>query len=145
MITSLKRLFSEPSSRDPASDLRLAGAILMIEVACADFQISESERSQLEVRLRERFGLPKQTLRQLIGNAMQQHDLAVSLHEQIALINSHYAAADKRQLMHDLWSIAYADGELHHYEEGVIRRLADLLYVPHKDFLQTKHEVSGQT
>ena len=43
-----------------------------------------------------------------------------------------------------MWGIAFADGELHHYEEAVIRRLADLLYVPHRDFILTKHEVSGQ-
>jgi uncharacterized tellurite resistance protein B-like protein len=144
MFASLKHLFSEAPAPDPAAGLRMAGAILMIEVACADFQITESERAQLTERLRERFDVPDQVLEQLIDEAMQQHDMAVSLHEHIALINRHYGAAEKRQLMHDLWSMAYADGELHYYEEGVIRRLADLLYVPHKDFLQTKYEVSGQ-
>lgn len=141
MIASLKRLFTEVPASNPERDLRMAGAILMVEVACADFHISDSERSRLETRLRERFQLPAKSLQQLIDEAVRQHDLAVSLHEHIALINRHYVAEEKRQLMHDLWAIAFADGKLHHYEEGVIRRLADLLHVSHRDFIQTKHQV----
>jgi len=36
--------------------------------------------------------------------------------------------------------MAYADHELDKYEEHLLRRLAELLHVPHKDFIQTKHK-----
>lgn len=144
MLASFKRLFTNEIQQEPTEALRLAGALLMLEVAAADFELSDTEQMLLKNRLQERFGLSADTLERLIDEAMSQHDLAVSLHEQIALLNAHYDAAAKRQLIYDLWCIAYADGELHHYEEAVIRRLADLLYVPHKDFIQTKHDVTGQ-
>ena len=41
-------------------------------------------------------------------------------------------------LIENLWRIAFADGELHHYEEHVIRRIAGLIHVSHMDFIAAK-------
>lgn len=144
MIAAIKKLFAPPAETDQTEALRTAGALLLLEVAAADFNLGADEREVLKDSIGNRFGLAGAELNQLIEQAMRQHDVSISLHEQISLINTHYDAHRKRQLMHDLWTMAYADGVLHHYEEAVIRRLADLLYVPHRDFIQTKHEVSGQ-
>ena len=38
-----------------------------------------------------------------------------------------------------MWQVAYADGELSKYEDHLIRRTADLLYVAHTDFIRGKH------
>jgi uncharacterized tellurite resistance protein B-like protein len=143
MIAAIKKLFAPPAETDQTEALRTAGALLLLEVAAADFNLSAEEREVLRSSIGSRFGLAGAELTRLIDEAMQQHDVSVSLHEQITLINGHYDAEGKRQLMRDLWTMAYADGELHHYEEAVVRRLADLLYVPHRDFILTKHEVSG--
>ena len=40
-----------------------------------------------------------------------------------------------------LWRVAYADGCLDPYEEALVRKIADLIYVPHRDFIRTKHRV----
>ena len=45
---------------------------------------------------------------------------------------------DKVQLITSLWKVAYADGDLDKYEEHLIRRVADLLYVPHDAFIRAK-------
>lgn len=145
MIAAIKRLFAPQPPTDQGGGLRLAGALLLLEVAAVDFEVVGSEHRMLQERLGAAFGIDGPELERLLDEAMQQHDLAVSLHEQVDLLNRNYDAAAKRELMRDLWAMAYADGELHPYEEATIRRLADLLYVPHKDFLQTKHEVSGQS
>ena len=144
MIAAVKRFFAQPDATPSPNQLRLAGAMLLLEVGYADFDLGDAERQMLNARLAARFSLSDDELDSLIEHAIEQRRHNVSLHEQVALINTHYDAPAKRQLIRDLWDIAYADGELHHYEEGVIRRLADLLYVPHRDFIRTKHEVSGQ-
>lgn len=41
-------------------------------------------------------------------------------------------------LVADMWAVAYADNEIHPYEEYVIRKIADLLYVPHSSFIYGK-------
>ena len=43
-----------------------------------------------------------------------------------------------------LWDVAYADGQLDPYEEHTIRKLAERLHVPHREFIMTKHEASGE-
>ena len=144
MITALKRIFAATESTSPHDQLRLAGALLLMEVGFADFDLGEAERQTLQIRLATRFSLSGEELDRLVEHALKQHDMHVSLHEQVTLINRHYDAKEKRQLIRDMWDIAFADGELHHYEEAAIRRLADLLHVPHRDFIQTKHEVSGE-
>lgn len=145
MIQALKSLFAPSADVDETHALRMAGALLLLEVAAVDFEFGRAEREMLQQRLGQRFALPKAELKRLLDEAMRQHDMTVSLHEQVDLLNRHYDAEAKRDLMRDLWAMAYADGELHRYEEAAIRRLADLLYVPHKDFIQTKHQVTGQS
>ena len=44
----------------------------------------------------------------------------------------------KERLIEHLWEVAYADGELHPYEEHLVRKIADLLYVPHDAFIAAK-------
>lgn len=144
MFEILKRLIAAPPHSSSEHALNIAGAILLIEVASADFELAPAEARALKDRLRARLDLSADMLERLVDEAMQQHDLAVSLHEHVDEINRHYDPIEKRQLLRDMWTLAYADGELHHYEEAVIRRLADLLHVSHKDFIQTKHEVTGQ-
>ena len=40
--------------------------------------------------------------------------------------------------MESLWRVAYADGDLDKYEERLIRQVADLTHVSHKDFIRLK-------
>lgn len=146
MIAALKRLFATDSviEEDPRWRLAMAGALLMLEVASADFSLDENERSVLRQRLRKYFDGRGAEMDELIEHAMEQHDQSVSLHQQVDFINDRLDATEKRELIRDLWLMAYADGELHHYEEAVIRRLAELMYVPHVAFIKTKLEVIGQ-
>jgi len=37
-----------------------------------------------------------------------------------------------------MWQVAYADSELSAYEQHVIRKIADLLYVPHRAYIAAK-------
>ncbi len=37
-----------------------------------------------------------------------------------------------------MWLVAYADGNLDKYEEHLIRQVAELIYVPHRDYIQCK-------
>ena len=50
---------------------------------------------------------------------------------------------EKFVLIKTLWRVAAADGDIHRYEDHLIRRIADLLYVPHSDFIRAKLEVLG--
>jgi uncharacterized tellurite resistance protein B-like protein len=42
-----------------------------------------------------------------------------------------------------MWQVAYADGRLDKYEEGLIRQVAELTYVPHAEYIRTKLAARG--
>ena len=42
-----------------------------------------------------------------------------------------------------MWRVAFADGEIDRYEDGVIRRVAELIYVAHSDFIRMKLDVKN--
>ena len=39
-----------------------------------------------------------------------------------------------------MWEVAFADGKLDPFEEALIRKTAELLYVDHAQFIKTKHD-----
>ena len=70
--------------------------------------------------------------------ANQRADEATSLYEFTRVINDHYTPAQKLALIDLMWKVAYADSNLDKYEEHLIRRVAELTYVPHQDYIRSK-------
>ncbi|MGB0956296.1 MAG: TerB family tellurite resistance protein [Panacagrimonas sp.] len=132
----LKQLKIEP--REPVRDHRLAVAVLLLECARADFDQSEVEIIAVRDALRQEYGLAEEELETLIGSGGAQAREAISLHDTVAQLNEQMSPDEKRQLMAMLWRVAYADDHLDPQEEHLLRRLADLLYVPHADFVREK-------
>ena len=69
---------------------------------------------------------------------------ATDYYQFTSLINEFYTQQQKRELITRLWHMAYADNRIHKFEEHLVRRLADLLHVPHSAFMQSKHEAATQ-
>lgn len=138
MFQKLMRLFEEPRRQLSESDLRLASVVLLVEVAMADHSFSSDEEGRLLQILQKQFDLSAIKARDLLDEARQSASTDVSLHRHIDIINEQYGAQEKVELMRMLWDVAFSDGELHHYEEHIIRRLGDLIYVPHREFIRTK-------
>jgi uncharacterized tellurite resistance protein B-like protein len=53
-------------------------------------------------------------------------------------VNDHYSPGQKGELIAAMWQVAFADAELDKYEEHLIRRVAELIYVPHDEFIRSK-------
>lgn len=97
------------------------------------------EDGRLRCFLQQCFHLYEASVAELIAFAEAEVDASVSLHCHVDVVNARYNPADKYAFVKGLWQVAFADGVLHHYEEHLIRRLADLLYVPHRYFVRAKH------
>ncbi len=119
--------------------LELVSAALLIEVAKADFDFDETERLRLMALLQERFGLSDEDSLSIIEQAEKRVDDSTSLYEFTREINEQCDPEEKIGLLESMWRMAFADGELDKYEEHLIRRVADLLYVPHSRFMTAKH------
>ena len=54
------------------------------------------------------------------------------------LINEKYSNDQKKNFITMAWEIARADNTVDKHEEHRIRKLSELLYVDHKDFIKSK-------
>lgn len=122
---------------------QLAVAALLVEVAMADHQFSEVEVHNLAAILERKFALSHDELAELISLAKNETNHATSLHQFTQLINQYCAAEEKFKLMKAMWEMAYADGNLDKYEDYIIRKVADLIYVPHTEFIRAKSLVKA--
>lgn len=148
MIVAIKRFFdnqlaspAQESSEHKDHRLRLASAALMFELLKTDRHIDARETDMLRQVLEKTFRLDKQQLDDIISLAEQEASQAVSLYEFTSLVNEAYEYQDKVLLVENLWRLALADDHLDKYEEQMIRKTADLLYVSHSDFIRTKLRV----
>jgi uncharacterized tellurite resistance protein B-like protein len=143
MLKKIQAFFSAEESEDLDADaaLHLAAAVLLIEVAKSDHTLRDAEIERMKGVLGEVWGLDDSDLSDLVRVAHDTADANASLHEQIALINGNFSSRQKLSLLRGLWEVAYANNELHHHEELLIRRLADLMHVSHADFIRSKLRV----
>lgn len=145
MLDKIRALFAQEDGA-PTQDerlLHLAAAALLIEVAKVDHGIDRIELERLREVLARDWEIEEDDIADLVGVAVDASDASVSLHEHIDLINRHFSPQQKVDLVRGLWQVACADDEIHHYEEALIRRLADLIYVSHTDFIRSKHQALG--
>lgn len=136
----LKRL--QPPA-EPAQCRQLAGAVLLLELARADFAQQAAELDTLRRELCRAYGLNDAEVEALLDRARDHSRRSVSLHAHLDTLNRELDAEAKRELLAMLWRVAYADGRLDPQEEALIRRLADLLFVPHAVFIQEKLRVAA--
>jgi uncharacterized tellurite resistance protein B-like protein len=124
---------------------QVACAVLLLECARADFDHQPVELQAVREALGAHFGIGGADLENLIAQAGREAEQSISLHDYVARLNGELSAEDKAAVMDMLWRVAYADGRLDPQEEALIRRLAELLYVPHAQFVRSKLAVAGQT
>lgn len=142
MIKALSALFeiNGPDVDDVSPEHRrqLAAAALLIETARADFTQDGVEEASMASMLKSGLGLSEQEVKELLRLANEEVDAATSLYQFTRTVNDHFTPAQKAQLITDMWRVAYADGDIDKYEEHLIRRVADLVYVAHEDYIRAK-------
>ena len=153
MILAFQRLFEStlataaraPVAEDREHGYRVATAALLVEVMRADYEVRHEEREAVLRALAAAFDdLSPQETRELLARAEEQADGATSLYEFTQLVNRELDHEQKAHVVELLWRVAYADGDLDKYEEHLVRRIADLIHVPHSVFIRMKHRARGE-
>ena len=129
----------ESDDEDIEHALRVATAVLLVECARADFVIESSERERLRQLLQQQFQLSDTELDALLEEAEADADRLVSIQHITRMLNEHYDHAMKVRVVEMMWQLVYADGDKSHYEEHLIRQVADLLYLSQAEFIQARH------
>ena len=142
MFASIRKLFAsnlaEASSTGTTEHYQLATAALLLEVTQADSEVMPAELNSVTQALQRAFSLDAQTLDELIQLAEAERDAATCLYSFTRSINDTLKLEDKTRIVELMWQVAYADGHLDAYEEHLVRKVADLLYIPHADYIAAK-------
>jgi len=145
MITSIREFFNqfiEPGTQQSEVGrehaLQIATAALLLEMMRMDNQITDEERVAIAATLRQQFGLDSAQLDTLIALAEQEAHQASGYYQFTSLINKTCDAEQKIRIVENLWQVALADGHLDAHELHLMRKIANLLYVSHGDYIAAK-------
>ena len=145
MIASIKGFFSqfiEPGTTraDAAGEkaLQIATAALLVEMMRMDKHIAAEERESIVKTLREQFNLEPAQMDTLLELAEEEARQATSYYQFTSLINKSCSAEQKSQIIQNLWHVAMCDGHIDAHENHMMRKIADLLYVGHADYIAAK-------
>lgn len=145
MLNSIKKYFNQylladevASAESSEHTLQVATAVLLIEIIHADNEIKPVEKDETIRIIRETFQLSENEANELIDLAEKQGQEATDYFQFTRLINQNYSQQQKLQIIEGLWRVALSDNELDAFEEYTIRKIADLLHLPHNQFIAAK-------
>ena len=143
MINKLLSFFQQQEAQAESHKPELAAAALLVEIMNADHELSADEAQSIKTILFDTLFITAEVADELLATAKQRVHEATDLFQFTEVINSSYSYQEKVGLIESLWKVAYSDNQLDKYEEHMVRRIADLLYVAHSDFMQSKNRVKA--
>ena len=147
LTTLFERAFATAPEVDPEQRghaLRLATALLLLEVAKADYADDVVEDAAMLAALRQFFALGEQEVGLLLTEARREADHAVELQQFTRRLHEQLSVAEKLRVIEMLWQVALADERLDKHEDYTVRKIADLLYVTHSDLIRIRNRVRGE-
>jgi len=134
----------ESDGMDREAAIRLATAVLMIDVARADHVFEESEFDRVLQLVQTHFDLSPEQAAELVNDAGDKADDLVSAYDFTEVLHRHLDADEKARIVGLLWKIAYADGRLDKYEDSLVLKISDLLFVSRGRVMRLKHDAEQE-
>lgn len=123
--------------------LQVATSAMLIEVARADFEIKAEELTAVARAVQTTYGISAGETEELLRLAEEEVSQATDYYQFTSLINRSFSAEEKVHVVELMWRIAFVDGKSDKYEDHLVRKIAGLLHVSHKDFIAAKHRARG--
>lgn len=149
MLDAIRTLISQTFDTDLSAvevehTIELSAAVLLIEVALSDADLEEAEHNEILVSLQQAFDLTDWEVAKLVDLAHEEHGRSSSFHPFIRVINESLEQEEKYILIMALWRVALSDNHLDKYEESQLRKIADWLHIPHREFIRAKLEAQSK-
>lgn len=140
----IERAFPDGSAGDEGArehGVELATALLLVEVARADYEEDWTEDEEVAGLLRRHFELSDSELELLVEQAKAEADHAASLQSFTRELHEKLSLHEKHQIVEMLWRVAFADRHLDKHEDHLVRKIAGLLYISHGDLIRIRNQV----
>ncbi|RJQ13799.1 MAG: TerB family tellurite resistance protein [Nitrospiraceae bacterium] len=138
-----KYITSSPENPDRVSEhsLQIATAALLVEMLRADSEVREEERKAITEIMRSKFNLSEEEIGGMLKFAEEEVRRATGYFEFTSLINKGLAYDQKVSIIEHLWEVSFSDAAVDKHEEHMVRKIAGLIHVDHKDFIEAKLRV----
>ena len=149
MIDAIRKFFerqigdARAAGQSDTRRVQIATAALLLEMVRMDERMLDAERQVVVDAMRRALNVSEADTAELLRLAEAQARQATDYFQFTSLINQSFSPEQKEQVIEQLWRVAYADGDLHRYEEHLVRKLAELLYVPHAALIAAKLRARG--
>ncbi len=135
LIGSAPAPVAQPDNKER---IMVATCVILLEMAHADGEFHEMEAILLEDLINKKFDLTNEDWAELKEFAEKEREGSIDLYQFTRQINENFTLGEKINIVESLWRIIYADGVMDKYEDYLIRRLATLLRVSHKQMIEAK-------
>ena len=125
-------------------DTRLAAAALLVHASTIDGYVEEAETERLQAVLKERYGLSDDQLHELMVAAERSERDAVDIYSFTSKLKKALSEEERLEIIEMMWKIAFADGEVHGFEENLIWRTAELLGISSRERIRARKKVEAQ-
>ena len=139
LAPSLPGMLPGTASPAPTHPRALATAMLLMEVAWADHDVAPAEREHMTTAVRRLYALDAAEAEAVIAQAQRAHGAATSVQPFTHALNQQLSREERCAVLLELWRVAFADAAIDKYEDYHVRRIADLLYLSHDEFIAAKH------
>jgi len=141
---NLKGIINRHEPAADAHSLPRAAAALLLEMRLTDESGGQIEMDVVHAAMRKAFAIDPAELDALIEQAHQAQRESVSYYEFTRDLRLGLEPDQRAELVEWLWRVALADARLDMHEEAMVRRVSDLLGVPHSEFIRRKLLVKAE-
>jgi uncharacterized tellurite resistance protein B-like protein len=148
MIDFLKKIFGadeelfvdEKGNLRP-HDVRVAVAVLFLEMSKIDGEFSKEEQELILSILKEEFDLSGEYAAEIAEAAEEELKNHLDLWQFTNLINMNFTLEEKIRVVELLWRIVYRDSKLDRHEDYLVHKISRLFNLKHSQLIEAKLRV----
>jgi len=126
-----------------STTLNEAIATLLVEAARVDNNTTEADIAEAKKSLKLLANINSEQADELIRKASLPKNRPTSYLPLTQTINQNLDYDQKCILIGAMWTIAHSDSHIDPHEDHIIRKISDLIYVSHRDFINQKIKSQG--
>lgn len=134
MFEKLKKIFETNNSEINSVDDTLISYLvsLFVEVSRVDYKIDEKEINFIIEILAKEFNFNLDLIKEKL-NIVRTSERLIGYHTITKYLNENFDINFKKKVVLGLWKIAFINNDLDKYEDHLVRKVSDLLYINHAD------------
>ena len=134
MFEKLKKIFETNNSEINSVDDTLISYLvsLFVEVSRVDYKIDEKEINFITKILAKEFNFNLDLIKEKL-NIVRTSERLIGYHPITKYLNENFDINFKKKVVLGLWKIAFINNDLDKYEDHLVRKVSDLLYINHAD------------